>query len=490
MDFLDPNKKRARNIRLFIGYILVAVAIAVGSLVLLLLAYGYDIDRQTGQVIQNGLIFVSSQPESADVYLNGALKDRTNAKLVVQAGQYNVELKKAGYNTWQRSVSLEGGSIEQLVYPVLFPQKPVTKDVQLYANLPIFASQSPDRRWLVVQQSGPITNFDSIDLNDSAKEPTKLALPSGVMTEAPGNHSLALVEWSTDNKHLLVKHSFAAATEFIIIDRETPANSLNLNKTLSTNPTAISLRDKHYDQFYVYDSKTKVLQVANVKDKTLSTLLTGVIAYKSYGADTVLYVTDDNQAPAKNAIKLWDGSQNYPVHYYPTSVDYILDIASFNGHIYFIIAQKNSNEVYIYKDTLKKIKKDSAVLPPPAIMLKMDKLSFVSFSTIARFIVAQSGAHFAVYDAETNRRYYYDLKDTVSPDLKATWMDGHRLVLVNNGKTTVFDFDGINKQTLASSTAGFNPYFSSDYLGLYNIAPSVQVPGRFSLTRTELKVSK
>ena len=490
MDFLDPNKKRAHNIRLFIGYVLVAIAIAMALWLLLLLSYGYDYDRKTGQVIQNGTIFVSSKPEAADIYLNGVLKDRTSAKLVVRSGQYTVELKQAGYSDWKRTLNLEGGSIEQLVYPVLFPSKLVTKDVQLYANAPTFASQSPDRHWLVVQQAGPINTFDNIDLNDSTKEPAKLTLPAGVMTEAPGSHSLALVEWSTDNKHLLVKHSFAGGVEFIMIDRDTPANSFNVNKTFSANPSSVALRDKHFDQFYIYDSKTKVLQIASAKDKSLKPLLSGIIAFKSYGADSVLYATDDSQTPGKNAIKLWDGSQNYLVHYYPANADYILDEASFSSHTYFVVAQKNGNEVYIYKDALKKIKQNSAVAPSPNMVLKMEKVAYVSFSAIGRFIVAQNGPHFAVFDAETNRRYYYDLTEPVAPDLQATWMDGHRLVLVNNGKTTVFDFDGINKQALAPSTAGFNPYFTGDYLGLYNVAPSVQVPGKFALTKTELKAAK
>ncbi len=36
MDFLDPAKKRAHTIRLFIGYILIAIVVATVSLILLL----------------------------------------------------------------------------------------------------------------------------------------------------------------------------------------------------------------------------------------------------------------------------------------------------------------------------------------------------------------------------------------------------------------------------------------------------------------------
>jgi len=490
MDFLDPNKKRAQNIRLYIGYILVAIAIAMASWLLLLLSYGYDYDRKTGQVIQNGTIYLSSKPESADVYLNGELKDKTSTRQVVRAGQYTVELKRDGYNTWKQTFNLEGGSIEQLVYPVLFPTKLVTKDVQLYATLPTFASQSPDRRWLVIQQPGPISVLDNIDLNDSTKEPVKLTLPAGVMSDAPGNHSLALVEWSTDNKHLLVKHSFSGGEEYVMIDRDIPADSFNLNKTFSLNSSLVALRDKHYDQFYFYDAKTKALQTASIKEKTPVTILNGVISYKLYGANSVLYMTDDGKMPGKNAIKLWDGNQNYLLHYYPASADFILDEADFNGHTYIVVAAKNSSEAYIYKDALRKIKSSSTTLPSPNMVLKVDKISYISFSTNARFVMAQSGAHFAIFDTENNRRHYYDLTGTVAPDMQATWMDGHRIAIVNNGKTIVFDFDGSNKQVLSSSSAGFKPYFTSDYLDLYNIAPSVQVSGRTALIKTELKVSK
>ena len=93
MDFLDPNKKRAHTIRLFVGYFLVGTAIALASLILLFQSFGYDVDRKTGKVIQNGLIFLSAHPESADVYLNGQRKDKTDLRLAVPAGPYSVELK-------------------------------------------------------------------------------------------------------------------------------------------------------------------------------------------------------------------------------------------------------------------------------------------------------------------------------------------------------------------------------------------------------------
>src|SRR3989344_2557424 len=217
MDFLDPVKKKAHRRRLVLGYILVAIAIATTSLILLFQSYGYDLDRKTGTVIQNGLIFVSAQPQSANIYLNGQDKGQTNTRFIVPAGAYNLELKRDKYRTWKRSFTLDGGSIERLVYPLLFPEKLVTADHQLYGSVPAFSTSSPDRRWLVVQQPGFTNQFDIFDMNNPKQTPTAITVPPALFNTAAGAHSLNLVEWSTDNRHLLVRHDFTGGFEFIMI---------------------------------------------------------------------------------------------------------------------------------------------------------------------------------------------------------------------------------------------------------------------------------
>jgi hypothetical protein len=149
MDFLDPKKKRAHLIRLYVGYALIAVALLVSTLILVFTAYGYDVDRETGDIIRNGLLIVDARPDSADILINGADKGTTDNRLVLPAAQYSVELRSRGYKAWQHSVNLEGNSIEQLGYPFLFPEKLVTKPVHTFPAPVQMASESPDRRWLV-----------------------------------------------------------------------------------------------------------------------------------------------------------------------------------------------------------------------------------------------------------------------------------------------------------------------------------------------------
>jgi hypothetical protein len=123
MDYLDPKKEARHRVLLFVGYILIGVAILIGTLVLLYQAYGFGIGKN-GTVIQNGLVFVSSQPNPANIYLNNKLnKSQTNTRLTLPSGIYQVRLARDGYRDWQRTIEVEGGDVQHFDYPFLIPSK-------------------------------------------------------------------------------------------------------------------------------------------------------------------------------------------------------------------------------------------------------------------------------------------------------------------------------------------------------------------------------
>src|SRR4030095_6630948 len=217
MDFLDPKKKRAHRARLYIGYFFMAIAMSFATLILLFEAFGYDVNRSTGGVIHNGLVFVDAHPESAQIYVNGKHEGQTGARLTLPTGEYKFELKRDGYRQWSRTFELEGSLIERLQYPFLFPEKLEPKDVQLYGSMPIFATQSPDRKWLVVQQPGSLTKFDVTDLGNASNPTTTITLPDDLLNTAQSDHKLEILKCSTDNRHVLVKHSFQGGFEFVMI---------------------------------------------------------------------------------------------------------------------------------------------------------------------------------------------------------------------------------------------------------------------------------
>ena len=134
MDFLDPKKQRAHTIRIMVGYVLIAIALILTTTILIYQAYGFGVDRN-GKVIQNGLVFVSSTPNPATIYVNGKKNDnQTNARLLLSSGQDTFSLQRDGYREWKRAVSVEGSSVERFDYPFLFPKTLQTSGVFASAN--------------------------------------------------------------------------------------------------------------------------------------------------------------------------------------------------------------------------------------------------------------------------------------------------------------------------------------------------------------------
>ncbi len=486
MEFLDPAKKRSHTIRLFVGYVLVGIAIAIATIILLFQSYGYDIDRKTGEVIQNGLVFVDSKPIKAEVFVNGQSKGLADKRLTMPTGRYTLGLSSPGYRTWSRTFDLAGGSVEQLVYPLLFPDKLVTSEVAAYSGKPVFVSQSPDKRWLMVFQPGFVSGVDIYDLNSPTAKPIKASFAVGLFALSGKSHAVSGVEWSSDNRHVLIKHTVPGKSEYVILDRQDMKSSININKHLAVSPSRVVLRDKKHDRLYLHNNKTRILQSAEIATKRLSTVQKDVVYFKNYSSDTILYMISSSKSKDEFSLNIRSADKNYLVRTYTSKDTYAIDLSDYGGHNYAFVVS-SAGQTYIYKDILEQAKAGPNVSPKPFLSFKQGKNPRASFSTSARFIAAQSGKSFAVYDAETDRSYYYDVKYKIG-DNGAKWMDGHRLIAVSGNKTIVFDYDGINTQFLSPSVPEIPSFFNRDYTALYNIAPSSVSPKKFALSRTELVV--
>lgn len=489
MDFLDPQKRKIHRIKLFIGYGLMAIALMFGTIVLLYQAYGYDLDPKTGEIVQNGLLFVDASPVDADVLLNNESRGRTDQRLDIAAGDYTLELRADGYRPWQRAFTLEGGTVERLTYPFLFPTEPDVKEVQLYASNPGMMSASANRERLLVQQPGSFEDFDLVDLTSATAAVTTLSLPEDLLETRGTVHTLTALEWADSDQHLLVRHNFEGGQEFVLIDVESPGASVNLSQALNGAFTDIALRDKKFDRYYVFNDPNKSLYTAELRNPTPLLYQANVLAFKPHGNDVMVLVSNANAPEGKVLLQVREGSETYTIRELSANSAYLLDVARYSNDWYYVAGAVNEQKAYVFKNPVAAAKRQTERLPVPVAVLRTATApEFISFSVNARFITSQSGNEFAVYDAETDRQYRYDIDLGLPGGLKATWMDGHRLSVVANDKTTVFDFDGLNKQSLAAAVAAAPIFFDDDYEALYVMAPSTVVQGRPVLTRIELRV--
>lgn len=486
MDFLDPKKKRAHSIRLFVGYILIAIALALSTFLLVLMTSGYGFNSKTGQVVKNGLVFIDSHPVGSNIFINGKEKGSTDGRFVLEEGSYTILLRREGYRDWAHDLDLAGASIEQLIYPFLFPVNISSRDVALYSTPPDMVSQSADQRWIISHNPSAPQTFGVIDASSRENATALISVSTEVLPSRPGL-KLQAVEWSDDNKHLLIKAIADDGYDYLLLDKDSPEKSVNLTALLGRRAASILLQDKKHNRLYVYDA-SGLLQTADVDTGALNVVSNRVRAFEPFGSDIVLCITDSTDENYKNVTYI-QGEESYTLRTLPTGSRYLIGIADYDGSRYVAAGSDADSRVYIYenpRDFMRR--KPNDALPVLALLKVAGQGQLVGFSTNTRFLAVQGGSAFAVYDFERNRQFRYDTKLSTEGLSTATWMDGHRLNVVSANKLAVFDFDGTNIQNLMSASKDFTPFFDRDYKVMLTVSPSLSKPDALALVRSELIV--
>ncbi len=474
MDYLDTKKEFRHHIILFAGYICIAVAIVLTAIILLYQAYGFGVTK-SGDVTQNGLVFFSSQPNPANISVNGKLsKYSTNTRMAILSGIYKFELTREGYRNWERLVEVEGGAVQHFDYPFLIPGELTDKKIKTLASAPAFTTQSPDRRWLAVLQPGSMTAFQVYDLKSPEKEPVGFNIPASVPSKASTSENYEIVSWASDNDHMLLKHNYDGKSEYILTSRTAADESRNLNTTLGATPSKLTLADKKFDKYYLLNNG--VLQTATLSEPNLVAVEQGILAYQTYGDDMILYATTEDAAAGKVAIRLKTGDTKYDVRSFPAGAsNYLLDLTKYSGKLYVIAAASDQQKTYVYEDPIGQINEQPKQLPAPIQVMRVPTPTFVSFSNSAQFAMVQNGNHYGVYDIENERGYNYRTKEPLdAPQTHATWMDGNRLTYVSGGQTLIFEYDYNNPQFLLTASSNYLTAFSPDYKFVYTFRSGIQ----------------
>ena len=470
MEFLDPEEKRERTIRLFVGYGLVATIIFFSTFILSFVLQGFSLFERSADV-RNGLLFIDSKPVSANVSLNGTPEKRTDARFVLPEGPYDIRLIEPGYRDWQKSVDVIGGSVTYHIYPRLFPVDIKKQSIAQYPVQPKIWTESPNRRWIVASANATEPILSIADTSKPKEAPVQITIPEAVLSKQDiATAAFKVIEWSNDNRHfLLQKTSPEGTVQYVLIDREKPEESGNISTQLALSPTtSVRLRDKKDDQYYLLDAATKLLRRASLNGGIEPIIVAdGVISYTPYESNLIVYATESGAQPGTFAVRILDGATNYLLQPISASPTILLDVAKYEGDWFFVIGSNAQEITQIYVNPLQ----NSSNIDTTGALRSQLKLSlraprFAAFSDNARFIAVQNDTAFSVYDAELQTIYNF-ASPVALPAEGATWMDGHRFHVVSDGAERVFEYDGTNYQTLVEATNGSRAFYDRDYVRLF-----------------------
>jgi hypothetical protein len=90
--------------------------VGVIGIIVILYARGYRLqnDKQNLTLGPTGLLVAISDPEAAQVFVDDELKTATDNSISLAPGTYKISIKKEGYLTWEKSVTIEKEAVTQV----------------------------------------------------------------------------------------------------------------------------------------------------------------------------------------------------------------------------------------------------------------------------------------------------------------------------------------------------------------------------------------
>lgn len=228
--------------KLFLGALLVVVLSA-----LVAIARGYRFNPIDNKVTSTGILVASSNPDGAKIYINGEMRGATNSNIVLDPGSYSVEIKKDGFTSWERQLTIKGELVVQ-ADALLFPQNPTLSPLTSLGVVKAFASLSGDKI-IIISDEGDVEK-DGLYLLENVRNPItrinplSLIILKSAFTQEPNTFDFTqtTVEFSPDEKQILVSTYTKLTSDAKNTKESTTLSSMYLleSSTLSAQPLDVT----------------------------------------------------------------------------------------------------------------------------------------------------------------------------------------------------------------------------------------------------------
>lgn len=274
---------KTRNMTTLRVFVLLSTFFIVGffGYFVSLIARGYQFDTSSFKFLENGILVAKSDPDGASIIIDGDLKGATNTNLKLSPGAYDVEIKKNGYVSWSKKLTIKKEEVTQ-VTAHLFKVAPSFSSVTFDgAENPVVSSDfskiayiNNDGLWIMSVSSLPI------GFPNEPKKITDGVLKGATYSFSPNNRELLLE--TKLGVYLLNTNEFTSQSELknIISTKETILKSWELEKNkkeeseLKLVPIELSeILNKNTKSFTFAPDETMVMYTASSEAKLKSDLI-------------------------------------------------------------------------------------------------------------------------------------------------------------------------------------------------------------------------
>lgn len=448
------QRKRRQKIFTVLAETFMVFAVIAIVVVMTLVAMGYKFGKE-GEIEQSGLMQLHTMPTGATVEIDGkVLFARSNLSESLSPGDHYIKITKDGYDSWEKTVTMEPGSLMRLYSPRLFLLERKPEKVIALGDL-MFYSASENRNYLLYAKPDS-TKWTLMNVKNDEVETTEVDVTK-VFTFIKENKFTGKIEqikWDSDEDKVLVKASFEGNTEWALIDLKDVTESVNVTKEFGMNFNRIELASGSAEQILTLENGN--LRKIDIGNKSISRILVEKVAgFTNHGAD-IVYVTDKNDDGKRNIGIYKDGAkESVVVKVLDTDEKVLVGSSAYYDDEYLIYAVGDKIDIYsgeypAYTSEMKKNNNNKVLLDSDDSTLKLVleyNFGFVPDNlTVSRggeYVLTKQGKNIVSIDLDTNKIVNYESKSD-----KVKWIDDSMLYDVLDNKVVVWDFDGANEREI------------------------------------------
>ena len=454
---MDREKlKRRQSLKVIISEVIMVVAVILTVVVLALLVSGYWLNSDF-EFERQGMLQVSSAPTGANVTIDdeNVWLQRTNTSKVLTSGTHTVTLTKEGYDSWTKTIDIKEGLLYRLHYPRLFYQK--RKPEKVLGPVEVSrATMNPDHDAMLLINN--TTKWQYIDLKSSEIEPKTIdisqafsfvSLAEGATTGLFTGEIVSL-NWDADSSHVLIKTKSTDAVEWVLLDVKNPTKSINLTKEFSSNFSEIQILDNSSNNLLAVQNGN--LHKIDVSGKQLSSVLVEKVNdFDHYHNEIVFSAASSDLAESPYYVGYLRIGEDKPTYVTGLSSPAQVVISRFYEQKYITTLIGDTLMVY-NKEDIDNPKEYQLSFGPEKIRVGHD----------GEFITTHTRNHIAVLDMEAEL-----IHDFTVDGSRFGWIDNDMMYTVSDGELIVYDFDGLNRRSIAKNASDHLPAGITDNKWLY-----------------------
>jgi len=510
MKILDERERlqRQQHTRLIIteALMFLSVLVLVGFLTLVVMGYSFNLSGigGPGEVVErSGLVQVSSIPTGAAIFIDGEspLLLNTNASRVMLAGEHEIALKRDGFDTWSKTISVTEGLMYRLNYPRLFKTEREAEEIISFSlrkdeaietppeadelkkdvleTAPVgevsFVTISPNNERMILVQGGVLY---SINLNENKPVQTAIELLNEE-SDVEKIKTISNAAWSGNSERLLAKVNdrwvvinvrdrrdtvwLGAILEAGVEDDDVEPETNEVLPAETKERVVISdikFESEAGDRLLILSEKKELIEL-NIRDKKLSEVLLKNVEKFDNDGERVVYLTykevEKNESNLLEETATEDES-GWQIRAYRMGEeeDYLIDRVELDegeelGKV-VVAVMRYFQEVYVgiaRGEDFKVYSKTGWIVADDDLKeIFVEKIGF----KVERIKKRGKGMVFELKNSDGEAKVFdIEAMKTVAVDTKnCGWIDEYLRYRLDpeTGKLGVLDYDGLNERVL------------------------------------------